>query len=71
MMTVTIDDAQVMAALEKLRARVQNTKPALTDIGEELVSRILEASSARRRRMARSGHRSSKRPSLAVRAGSG
>lgn len=43
MMTVTIDDAQVMAALEKLRARVQNTKPALKDIGEELVSRILDS----------------------------
>jgi phage virion morphogenesis protein len=43
MMTITIDDRAVLQALSELRARVQNTKPAMKDIGEELVSRILDS----------------------------
>jgi phage virion morphogenesis protein len=43
MLTFTVDDAQVMAALEKLRARATDMTPVMTDIGEELVSRILDS----------------------------
>jgi phage virion morphogenesis protein len=43
MLTITVDDAQVMAALEKLRARASDMTPVMTDIGEELVSRILDS----------------------------
>jgi phage virion morphogenesis protein len=43
MMTITVDDRAVMQALAKLRERVQNTEPAMRDIGEELVSRILDS----------------------------
>jgi phage virion morphogenesis protein len=43
MLTITVNDAQVMAALEMLRARAADMKPVMTDIGEELVSRILDS----------------------------
>lgn len=43
MLTITVDDAQVMAALGKLRSRASDMTPVMTDIGEELVSRILDS----------------------------
>jgi phage virion morphogenesis protein len=43
MLTITVDDSKVMAALAKLRARASDMTPAMTDIGEELVSRILDS----------------------------
>jgi phage gpG-like protein len=43
MLTFTVDDSQVIAALERLRARAADMTPAMTDIGEELVSRILDS----------------------------
>jgi len=43
MMTITVDDRAVLKALDALRARVKNAGPAMRDIGEELVSRILDS----------------------------
>ncbi len=35
--TITVDDAQVMAALRRLRQNTANLAPALAKIGERLV----------------------------------
>jgi phage virion morphogenesis protein len=43
MLTITVDDAEVMAALDKLRSRASDMTPAMQDIGEELVTRILDS----------------------------
>jgi len=40
--TVTVDDWAVRAALDRLRSRVADMRPAMTAIGEELVARILD-----------------------------
>jgi phage virion morphogenesis protein len=42
-LTFTIDDAKVIAALEKLSSRASDMTPVMKDIGEELVSRILDS----------------------------
>lgn len=42
MLEVSIDDRQVRAALSRLRARVDDLRPILSDIGQELVARIVD-----------------------------
>lgn len=41
MIEVTIDDRQVRAALSRLSGRVDDLRPVLSDIGQELVTRIV------------------------------
>lgn len=43
MIDVTLDDHQVRAALSRLSARVDDLRPVLADIGEEMVTRIVGA----------------------------
>jgi phage virion morphogenesis protein len=42
MIDVTLEDQQVQAALSRLSARVDDLRPVLADVGEELVTRIVD-----------------------------
>jgi phage virion morphogenesis protein len=38
--TISIDDTAVLAALDRLRERVTDTRPAMQDIGDDIMNRV-------------------------------